>query len=195
MNNLNRSSLSFKLLFPSPGPMLYRRRCAIQDKQGWPGEPRNLNNSLCGRVQDLLQAFPNTLTLYYFAYFGYNRAMCKTSPWLQNKSSAVAWAWPGLVRQKRNFCFEVNGRFSTSWIVALYTFYFVGTPTMTQSTSLMIRGGAYADVSPIPPTLIPHDKKKLAESPATWIVRVSTHRKCKLYATEAKNIEGQNYLT
>ena len=66
---------------------------------------------------------------------------------------------------------------------------------MTQSTSLMIRGGAYADVSPIPPTLIPHDKKKLAESPATWIVRVSTHRKCKLYATEAKNIEGQNYLT
>ena len=66
---------------------------------------------------------------------------------------------------------------------------------MTQSTSLMTRGGAYADVSPIPPTLIPHDKKKLAESPATWIVRVSTHRKCKLYATEAKNIEGQNYLT
>ena len=34
--------------------------------------------------------------------------------------------WPGLARQKPNFCFEVNRRFWTSWMVTLCLLLFLG---------------------------------------------------------------------
>ena len=43
---------------------------------------------------------------------GWHIRLCKTSRWLQNKSSALVL--PGQGRPKRNLCFEVNGRFWTS---------------------------------------------------------------------------------
>ena len=34
-------------------------------------------------------------------------------------------AWPGQARPKRNFCFEVNGRFPTTWCVTLYILMYI----------------------------------------------------------------------
>ena len=49
---------------------------------------------------------------------GWQFYLFKTSHWLQNKCSVLAR--PGQARPKRNFSFEVNGRFWTSGIVTLY---------------------------------------------------------------------------
>ena len=49
---------------------------------------------------------------------GWPVSLCKTFRWLQNKSFTLAW--PGQARPKQNFCFKVNGRFCSSWMVTLY---------------------------------------------------------------------------
>ena len=57
----------------------------------------------------------------YYYNTGWQLHLYKTSSWLQNKSSVLAW--PGQARPKQNFCFEINGRFWTSGIVTLYYHY------------------------------------------------------------------------
>ena len=52
---------------------------------------------------------------------GWHIRLCflwRTFRWLQNKSSILAR--PGQARPKWNFCFEVRGRFATTWCVTLY---------------------------------------------------------------------------
>ena len=49
---------------------------------------------------------------------GWPFSLWRTFCCLQNKSSA--WAWLGQASPKRNFCFEVNRTFVTSWMVTLY---------------------------------------------------------------------------
>ena len=44
----------------------------------------------------------------------------KPPGWPQHKSSLLAW--PDLARPKRNFCFNVNGRFESMWCVTLYKY-------------------------------------------------------------------------
>ena len=52
---------------------------------------------------------------------GWQFHLFKTSSWLQNKSSVLAWpGQEGQARLKRNLCFEVNKRFWTSGILTLY---------------------------------------------------------------------------
>ena len=55
------------------------------------------------------------------AYAGWPFSLCKTSGWLQNKSSALAWpalAWPG---QSGTFALKSTGGFAqVEWMVALY---------------------------------------------------------------------------
>lgn len=79
-------------------------------------------------------------------------------------------------------CIILQGSQVTTGHIGLfkYTSLFVGTLTMKPSTSLTIRTTPNADVSQ-KPTWMLHDKKKVVASQATWIVRVSILRKCKLF--------------
>ena len=68
----------------------------------------------------------NSLILFFLsAFWGpLHRVTIQVGPNLPLTSKQkfrFGLAWPGLVRPKRNFCFEVNGRFGPTGMVTLFT--------------------------------------------------------------------------